>query len=140
MEQSVINDLIMWYIDNIGTPPAYPVTGKAEETESQEPSSYTEANWNWFFQLRPIGYYVEYANNKDIIWVHATDGSTVGRFGKNGVDIHTTVSEQMAGKGQCRLCTHRASTSEDLALFINKAAQFWGVDVDKNQFNLELLG
>ena len=38
---------------------------------------------------------------RDAVWVHASDGSTVGRFGRMGIDIHTSVTEQMNGAGHC---------------------------------------
>ncbi len=41
------------------------------------------------------------------VWVHVMDGSTVERFSKRfGLDVHTTVTEQIAGASQCLHCTH----------------------------------
>lgn len=43
------------------------------------------------------------------VWVHADDGSTVGRFSMAfGMDVHTTSTEQLAGASQCLQCTHGA--------------------------------
>lgn len=54
----------------------------------------------------PVEYELQISHRRDAIWIHASDGSTVGRFGRMGVDLHNTVSEQMQGLPQCRLCTH----------------------------------
>lgn len=41
------------------------------------------------------------------VWVHALDGSTVGRFSKVfGMDVHTSATAQMDGQSQCLKCTH----------------------------------
>ena len=44
-----------------------------------------------------IEYQVEWSLLNDAVWIHASDGSTVGRFGKMGVDLHTTVTEPLQG-------------------------------------------
>ena len=53
------------------------------------------------------------------VWVHAADGSCVGRFDKRfGLDVHTTASEQInEGKPQCLLCTHEAAGPDDWQRF-----------------------
>ncbi|WP_445766802.1 hypothetical protein [Rheinheimera sp.] len=84
-------------------------------------------------------YAVEWSITNDAVWIHASDGSTVGRFGRMGIDLHNTVTEQMAGKPQCRLCTHGKATQEDWALFREKALEWWGVNVPSNAFNIKLL-
>ena len=40
------------------------------------------------------------------VWAHAPDGSCVGRFSRFGIDLHRTVSAQMAGEPECLDCTH----------------------------------
>ncbi|MCQ8279836.1 hypothetical protein NFI95_15435 [Acetobacteraceae bacterium KSS8] len=40
------------------------------------------------------------------VWVHASDGSCVGRFSRFGIDLHTTITEQMNGASECLDCTH----------------------------------
>ena len=86
-----------------------------------------------------LEYEIQLAANRDAVWIHASDGSTVGRFGKMGVDLHNTVTEQLSGSSECRLCTHGKVTSEDWRLFREKAMQWWGVHVPCEAFNLELL-
>lgn len=85
-------------------------------------------------------YELEVSRLRDTVWIHSfADGSTVGRFGKMGVDIHNSVSEQLAGAPQCRLCTHGKVTLEDWELFREKAVEFWGVNVPEDAFNQDLL-
>jgi hypothetical protein len=52
-------------------------------------------------------YELQLSDTRNAVWIHASDGSTVGRFGRMGIDLHNTVTEQMAGMPECRLCTHR---------------------------------
>lgn len=72
------------------------------------------------------------------LWVHAKDGSTVGRFSKRfGMDVHTTVSEQLDGAGQCLACTHTQPSSEDWKTFISLMRQHYGVTVPANAMSFE---
>lgn len=42
-------------------------------------------------------YELQIAANRQTLWIHYSgDGSTVARFSPRGVDLHNTVSEQMA--------------------------------------------
>lgn len=84
-------------------------------------------------------YELEVAESRNTVWIHASDGSTVGRFGRMGVDLHNSISEQLAGKPECRLCTHGRVTKEDWALFREKAKDFWGVTVPEDAFDPDLL-
>jgi len=83
----------------------------------------------------PIAYEVEWSVTGDNVWIHASDGSTVGRFGRLGVDLHNTVTEQRNGMPQCRLCTHEPATREHWKLFREKALEWWGVLVPADAFN-----
>lgn len=80
-------------------------------------------------------YEIQISDRRDAVWIHASDGSTVGRFGRKGIDLHNTVTEQMQGKTQCRLCTHGESTAADWQLFREKALEWWGVDVPDDAFD-----
>lgn len=84
-------------------------------------------------------YEVEVATSRNAVWIHASDGSTVGRFGRMGVDLHNSVSDQMAGSPECRLCTHGKVTKKDWELFRQKAKEFWGVEVPEDAFDTSLL-
>lgn len=86
-----------------------------------------------------ISYEVELSQMRDVVWVHASDGSTTGRFGKFGVDLHNTNTEQLDGKPQCRLCTHGKVSKLDWELFREKALEWWGVNIPDNAFNQKLL-
>lgn len=51
---------------------------------------------------------VEVSEDRKTVWVHADDGSTVGRFSKVfGMDVHRTMTEQLAGAPECLKCTHQ---------------------------------
>lgn len=84
-------------------------------------------------------YEIQLSANRNTVWILAPDGSTVGRFGRMGIDLHTTISEQIAGAPQCRLCTHGQSTLADWALFREKALEWWGVEVPADAFDARLL-
>lgn len=78
-----------------------------------------------------LQYDIQIADGGACIWIHASDGSTVGRFSRFGIDLHNTVTEQMAGAPQCRLCTHGRPSEDDWALFRQKASEWWGVHIDR---------
>lgn len=86
-----------------------------------------------------ITYEVQTSETKHALWVHASDGSTVGRFGKMGIDIHNTVTEQLNGKPECRLCTHGYATIEEWDLFREKALEYWGVKIEVDAIDVKLL-
>lgn len=74
---------------------------------------------------------------KKRVWVHAPDGSTVGRFDvRFGIDIHNTVTDQMAGKPECLHCTHETPGTEEWSLFRAHANQHWGLDVPEDAVEL----
>ena len=80
-------------------------------------------------------YEIQLSEGRDAIWVHASDGSTVGRFGRFGIDLHNTLTDQMAGMSECKLCTHGRPTSADWILFRQKCSEFYGVDVPYDAFD-----
>ncbi|MFT6904200.1 MAG: hypothetical protein ACJAS1_000850 [Oleiphilaceae bacterium] len=84
-------------------------------------------------------YQIELSQTRDVVWIHSfDDGSTVGRFGRMGVDIHNSVTEQLNGASECRLCTHGKVTRSDWDLFREKALEFWQVNVSDDAFNHNL--
>jgi hypothetical protein len=85
-----------------------------------------------------IEYDLQLSDNRSAVWIHASDGSTVGRFGRMGIDLHNTASEQMAGASECRLCTHGPVGSADWDLFREKALEWWGVNVPEDAFDASL--
>lgn len=84
-------------------------------------------------------YEIQYSENRDAVWIHSSDGSTVGRFGKLGIDLHNTVTEQLAGAPECRLCTHGKPTKAEWNIFISRAKEWWNVDVDYDAFDTKFL-
>jgi hypothetical protein len=71
------------------------------------------------------------------VWVHAKDGSTVGRFSKEfGMDVHRTVTEQMQGKSQCLNCTHTKPTREDWVEFCRLISLHYGISVQHTLINI----
>lgn len=84
-------------------------------------------------------YELQISELRDAVWIHASDGSTVGRFGRMGVDLHNTITEMMQGMPQCRLCTHSKPSAQDWQLFRDKAKEWWGVDVPADAFDSRLL-
>ena len=83
-------------------------------------------------------YEIQLSGGRDALWVHASDGSTVGRFGRFGIDLHNTLTDQMAGMSECKLCTHGRPTSADWVLFRLKCLEIYGVDVPVDAFDPEL--
>ena len=66
------------------------------------------------------------------VWVHAPDGSTVGRFSLVfGMDVHTSVTSQLEGAGQCLHCTHQPPSPEEWQLFCDLMAQHYKIKVDR---------
>lgn len=84
-------------------------------------------------------YEIQEAATKDRLWIHGPDGSTVGRFGLMGIDLHNSITEQLNGAPQCRLCTPGPATLEHWELFREKAKEWWGVDVPVDAINTKLL-
>ena len=84
-------------------------------------------------------YSLQLSDNRTAVWIHADDGSTVGRFGRFGIDLHTTVTEQMLGAPECRLCTHGLVTLDDWNLFREKVYEWFGIEVPFEAFDVQLL-
>ncbi|HGY2296317.1 TPA: hypothetical protein ACNV18_000031 [Pseudomonas putida] len=85
-------------------------------------------------------YELQIAANRQTLWIHYSgDGSTVARFSPRGVDLHNTVSEQMAGAQECRLCTHGSPSKFEWQMFREKAKEWWGVDVPDDAIDTSFL-
>lgn len=77
--------------------------------------------------------FVQVSTDRSTVWVHAKDGSTVGRFSKRfGMDVHTTIAEQLAGKGQCLHCTHTPATLADWHTFCDLIATHYDISIDRS--------
>lgn len=78
---------------------------------------------------------------KQRVWVHASDGSTVGRFDvRSGMDIHTSATEQLAGAPQCFHCTHGKQSFRDWIYFIQYAAKEWNFCIPSDAINIPFNG
>jgi hypothetical protein len=64
------------------------------------------------------------------VWVNASDGSCVARFGVMGIDIHTSISAQMSGASQCLDCTHGKTSLKDWRTFQVGMRRHYSVGVD----------
>lgn len=66
----------------------------------------------------------------DTVWVTGHDGSCVGRFSKRfGIDVHRTVTEQLAGADQCLHCTHTAAGVDEWHVFREAVQMHHGIYV-----------
>lgn len=69
------------------------------------------------------------------VWVHAPDGSCIGRFSAFGIDIHKTGSEQMETGTQCLFCVEgvkpfaRRPDRGLWLLFVEKMKELYGIEV-----------
>lgn len=84
--------------------------------------------------MKKFLYEIQYSSNKEKLWIHCSNGETVGRYDSRfGMDIHHTIEEQQEGKPQCFNCTHGKSNPEEFDLFCKTAKEMWGVDIDKSK-------
>ncbi|QBR04355.1 hypothetical protein [Paraburkholderia pallida] len=73
----------------------------------------------------------------DAVWVTGDDGSCVGRFSKRfGIDVHRTVTEQMAGADQRLHCTHEAAGAVEWQEFREAIRRHQGIEVPANVIRL----
>ncbi len=80
---------------------------------------------------------IEKSPDGNTVWVHALDGSTVGRFSAVfGMDVHTTATEQMEGKSQCLYCTHTKPTQEDWLKFCELMQTHYRIEVSTELMSL----
>ena len=85
----------------------------------------------------PLGQVQVSADGKTV-WVHAMDGSTVGRFSKVfGLDVHRTITQQLAGANQCLHCTHTPPTQEDWLTFCRLMEMHFQIRVDPQMIQIE---
>lgn len=81
---------------------------------------------------------IQVSADKGTMWVHATDGSTVGRFSKKfGMDVHNTVTAQMSGQSQCLHCTHEPATEAQWHVFTALIAQHFNIHVPTDIMQFE---
>lgn len=77
-----------------------------------------------------IDYSVDVSPDGGTVWVHSSDGSCVGRFSKKfGLDVHTSISDQMNGASQCLFCTHEPSGPKEWDMFCTQLMTHHKIDV-----------
>lgn len=86
-----------------------------------------------------VFYEIQLTPARDRLWLHCSDGSTVGRFSAFGVDLHNSITEQMAGASECRLCTHSKPSPADWEMFRSKCKEWWDVDVPEDAISPDIL-
>ncbi len=89
--------------------------------------------------VEPMTFILQLSSCRDRVWVHASDGSTVGRFSVRGIDIHHSLADQEATGKQCLHCTHRPSTADDWDFFRAHAQAAWGLTIPEDAFRADLL-
>ena len=81
---------------------------------------------------------VQVSEDRKTVWVHGPDGSTVGRFSKVfGMDVHTTLSEQLEGAGQCLHCTHERPDRAEWDMFCGLMLKHYGIQVEPTALSFE---
>jgi hypothetical protein len=74
--------------------------------------------------------FIQVSDCGNTVWIHSSEGSTVGRFSKTfGMDVHTTVSEQMDGASQCLNCTHQKPSRLDWLNFCSLVKDNYDIKV-----------
>lgn len=76
---------------------------------------------------RSIGYLVE--TDGRVVWVNSSMGMCIGRFSKDGVDVHADYDGQRAGI-HCLDCIHDLPPVEAWDRFVASMKKFHDVDVD----------
>lgn len=73
------------------------------------------------------------SSDGNTVWVHSADGSNVGRFSKIwGLDVHRTVTDQLAGASQCLHCRHTKPTQADWFEFCSLMQSHHGIPVSRD--------
>jgi hypothetical protein len=65
------------------------------------------------------------------VWVCNEHGATLGRFGKQGIDIH---SGKPDADTECLYCTHVPTTLDDWFVFVGAMIAFHGIQVDPRNY------
>ncbi len=80
--------------------------------------------------------HVQISADGGTVWVHADDGSTVGRFSRRfGMDVHSTASAQLTGASQCLHCTHAPAGKHEWMDFCRLILEHHGIEVDVNSMH-----
>ena len=78
-------------------------------------------------------YDIQISSTYDTVWIYFYDGSTIGRFSKRfGIDIHTTVKEQIKTGKECIYCTHKPCDQADWEQFCLMIKEIYNIDIPNN--------
>lgn len=66
------------------------------------------------------------------VWIHGPQGECLGRFGRLGIDIHSSFEDQVAGKPQCLECTHERVTASDWQRFRAAMIEHYGIPISED--------
>lgn len=81
---------------------------------------------------------IQVSLDRSTVWVHYADGSTIGRFSKKwGIDVHRTVTEQIAGASQCLSCTHDAPTAAQWEEFCALMEQHYAIPISRDLISFD---
>jgi len=62
------------------------------------------------------------------VWINDATGC-LGRLGVHGIDVHSTIENQVAGAPQCLFCTHGTVGPTDWPKFIDAMLEFHRIDI-----------
>lgn len=84
-------------------------------------------NYAGFCEEAKMKTLVEIDSDGVTVWVNGASW-LLGRFGRQGIDIHRAVGEQQEC-GECLFCTHKPTTREDWDVFVTKMSELHGIRV-----------
>jgi hypothetical protein len=74
------------------------------------------------------------------VWINSEDGSSVARFNTStGVDVHNTVTDQLAGASECLWCTHGKPDHKIWCEFILAVKEHFGIVLSIDHIDVGLL-
>jgi len=74
------------------------------------------------------------------LWINSEDGSAVARFNtQTGVDVHNTVTDQLAGEPECLWCTHGKPDHKTWQKFIQKVKELFGLTLPSDAIEVRFL-
>lgn len=62
------------------------------------------------------------------VWVNGEHG-LIGRFGRGGIDVHRSATDQVTMGTECLHCTHARPTSADWDIFVAKMREHHGIEI-----------
>lgn len=72
----------------------------------------------------------EILSNGATVWVNSSSGACIGRFVRNGVDVHKDFQAQMDGEGECLDCCHGLPPRESWDRFVSSMLEHYQIEID----------